>query len=311
MVLVHGGGGKAFANWAEMWAKRGYATLAMDLSGCGPDGKRTPDGMPDQGHHDKFFTLGRGVRETWPYHAVAAVVRGTSLLAAQDEVDPERIGVTGISWGAYAACIAVGLDDRLKVAVPVYGCGFLHEDSCWLGELAKLSEEHRRLWVESFDPSRYLGQARLPMLWVNGTNDFAYPLDSYQKSYRLPRGPRALCVTVRMPHGHEAGWAPEEIGLFVDHHLRGGTPLAAIGPMRVKDDRIEASFQSRSPVLRGALHYTTDTGAWDRRTWQSAAAEVGRTRVRARLPEARPIVFFLTITDSRGATVSTEHRESK
>ena len=29
MVLVHGGGGRAFKEWAELWAARGYAALAM------------------------------------------------------------------------------------------------------------------------------------------------------------------------------------------------------------------------------------------------------------------------------------------
>src|SRR4029434_8375684 len=33
IVLVHGGGGKAFSAWAEHWAKQGYVALAMDLSG--------------------------------------------------------------------------------------------------------------------------------------------------------------------------------------------------------------------------------------------------------------------------------------
>src|SRR4051812_15857510 len=38
MVLVHGGGGKAFREWATLWAERGYAALAMDLAGHGPKG---------------------------------------------------------------------------------------------------------------------------------------------------------------------------------------------------------------------------------------------------------------------------------
>ena len=38
MLLVHGGGGKAFREWAEHWAQRGYVALAMDLSGNGPAG---------------------------------------------------------------------------------------------------------------------------------------------------------------------------------------------------------------------------------------------------------------------------------
>src|SRR5579883_3563830 len=54
MVLAHGGGGKAFAEWANLWAERGYAALAMDLAGHGPDGKRRPDGGPPQDDGTKF-----------------------------------------------------------------------------------------------------------------------------------------------------------------------------------------------------------------------------------------------------------------
>ena len=53
MVLVHGGGGKAFREWAEHWAKRGYVVLAMDTAGCGPNGP-LPDGGPGQDDTGKF-----------------------------------------------------------------------------------------------------------------------------------------------------------------------------------------------------------------------------------------------------------------
>jgi hypothetical protein len=86
--------------------------------------------------------------------------------------------------------------------VPVYGCGFLGENSAWLADFKKMGEARAARWLSMWDPSVYLPRAKLPMLWVTGTNDFAYPMDSLQKSYRLPSGPRALCITVRMPHGH-------------------------------------------------------------------------------------------------------------
>ena len=308
MVLVHGGGGKAFPEWATLWAKRGYAALAMDLAGKGPDGKRLPDGMPDQGHHDKFMTLAKGIRETWPYHAVAAVIRGHSLLRAQPEVDPQRIGLTGISWGGYLTCIVAGLDGRFQIAVPVYGCGFLADNSAWLPLFnGKLSPSHRKLWVETFDPSVYLGGAAMPMLWVNGTNDHFYPLDSYQRSYRLPSGPRTLCVTVRMPHGHPSGWRPVEIGLFADQVLRGGKPLAKLGPMQVKGRDVTATVEAAVPIAKASLHYTTDAGIWEKRQWKTEPARLADGTVRATLPAVRPLVFFLTLSDRRGATVSAEH----
>src|SRR4051794_38754470 len=103
VVLVHGGGGTAFREWVELWQKRGYVALAMDLAGVGPDGKRLPDGGPGQSDADKFYFEG-GVKDFWTYHAVASVLRGVSLLASLPEVDPKRIGVTGISWGGYLTC---------------------------------------------------------------------------------------------------------------------------------------------------------------------------------------------------------------
>ena len=55
---------------------------------------------------------------------MADVIRGVSLLASLPDVDSKRLGITGISWGGYLTCIVASLDDRLRVAVPVYGCGF-------------------------------------------------------------------------------------------------------------------------------------------------------------------------------------------
>jgi len=308
MVLVHGGGGKAFREWAELWAKRGYAAIAMDLAGKGPDGKRLPDGGPDQTHVQKFDHIARGIKTAWTYHAVANVIRAHSLLRSLPDVDADRTGITGISWGGYLTCIVAGLDDRFKVAAPVYGCGFLHENSAWLDALAKMPPADRKRWIETFDPSRYLPGCRMPMLFVNGTNDFAYPLDSYRKSYRRVRGPRTLCVTVGMKHSHVHGWAPKEIGLFVDSVLRGAKTLARFVDDTRKGKEVVARFKAAVPVRSAALHCTTDAGAWNDRKWQSVPARLEADRVVAHLPAEKGIVYFMTLTDDRGAIVSTEHR---
>lgn len=310
MLCVHGGGGKAFREWADLWAKRGYVALAMDLAGKGADGMRHADSGPDQTDVDKFgdFTLDT-IGDMWTYHAVAAVVRGHSLLASRPEVDKGRIGITGISWGGYLTCIVAGIDDRLKCAVPVYGCGFLGDNSAWVERLGKMTAAQSKLWLDEFDPSKYVGGATCPMLFVNGTNDFAYPLDSYQKTYGLPQGPVTLCVRVRMPHGHPPGWAPTEIGTFVDSILKDDKPLAKVAAPTVVEGNASATFTSRTPVENGELHYAVATGPWQRREWKSVPAVVERGKVRALLPAARPLVYFLSITDDRGAYVSSPHAE--
>jgi dienelactone hydrolase len=308
MVLVHGGGGTAFSEWAALWAQRGYCAMAMDLGGCGPGQKRLPDGGPGQGDEEKFGDFADAqVKRMWTYHAVADAIRGHSLLASRKEVDANRVGVTGISWGGYLTCILAGVDDRFKVAVPVYGCGFLHHNSVWLPRFAKMTSEQRDRWVRWFDPSQYLPGVRCPILFMNGTNDFAYPLDSYQKCYRLVPGAVDVRIEVRMPHGHQQGWNPKEIGLYVDSVLKGSDPLTRLGAMKMEGGRASARFAAKVPVVKGQLHYTSDQGKWQDRKWLSVDAEIACDTVSAKLPEARPLVFYLSVTDQRGAMTSTQH----
>ena len=311
MVLVHGGGGTAFAEWAQLWAKRGYIAIAMDLAGHGEGRKRLPDGGPNQDDPSRFGQ--HDVKDMWSYHAVAAVIRGHSLLRSLPNVDADRIGITGISWGGYLTCMVAGLDDRFKVAVPVYGCGFIHESSVWVPTFGKMKDDWRKTWIDNFEPSKYLGNAKMPMLFVNGTNDFAYPLDSYQKSYRLVKD-RNLCVTVNMPHGHPQGWAPKEIGLLVDQHLRDGKKLFRFGEERInrQGDMVMTGIIQTHDIKTVSLHWTTDTkSAWPKRKWESRKAEclIGNATdfFRVALPKDRPLIYFLTATDGRGAIASTEH----
>ncbi len=309
MVLVHGGGGKAFPLWAEHWAKRGYCAIAMDLAGNGPAG-RLPDGGPDQVDTTKFRDFTEAdAKDMWTYHAVAAVLRAHSLLASRPEVDKHRIGVTGISWGGYLTCIVAGIDDRLKVAVPVYGCGFLHENSVWLeGRIAKMTPEHRERWVSFFDPSRYLAGVSCPILFLNGSNDFAYPMDSYKKCYSLvAERLRKVSVKIKLPHGHI--WTFGEVDQFVDSQLIGGPPLATLSAMNIAGDSASTKVTASAPPVKAEFHFTTDSGPWQKRNWQTVPAQLADGVVTAKLPAERPLACYLSVTDSRGVAVSTQHEE--
>ena len=315
VVCIHGGGGTAFREWAELWAKRGYAAIAMDLAGHRPvEGKdphsrenrtRLPDGGPNQTDEEKFFSIAQPPSEQWPYHAVASAVRAHSLIRSFPEVDPDRTAVTGISWGGYLTCIVAGVDDRFKAAVPVYGCGFLHENSVWLPRFAKMTPEDRERWITLWDPSRYLPAVSMPILFINGTNDAAYPLDSYMKSYDAVRGTKQIRVTVNMPHSHPEGWAPKEIGLFIDHHLRGGEPLPSVGEPKNGKGIVQLSCTSPAKIKEAALHFTTDDSAINKREWQSKPAKIEGDSITVESPPAEATAWFITVTDERGATVST------
>ena len=78
MVLVHGGGGTAFADWVKLWNSRGYAAIAMDLCGCLPersqDKWRRHDLGGPPGWDASFSQLDDPIDQQWTYQAVSAVV---------------------------------------------------------------------------------------------------------------------------------------------------------------------------------------------------------------------------------------------
>lgn len=322
VVLLHGGGGTAFREWAELWAKRGYAAIAMDLAGYQPIAgqnahapnhrQRIDHPGPDQTEDEKFGSIDKPVNEQWPYHAVANAIRAHSLLRSFPEVDANRTAVTGISWGGYLTCITAGVDQRFQAAVPVYGCGFLHENSAWLNLFEKMQATERERWIKLWDPSQYLPKVSQPILFVNGTNDFAYPLDSYMKSFDLVPGDKQLCVTVNMPHSHPAGWAPTEIALFIDQHVRDGQPLLRVSDPQVEDGQVTidvSGMSGENALVSAELHYTTGSEAINQRQWQTRAASLGSpgetVKVTAAVPPKEATAWFLTVKDSRQATVST------
>jgi dienelactone hydrolase len=307
VVLVHGGQGKAYPEWALMWAARGYAALALDLRGNGPDGRRLADGGPELDSQNLFFV---GTRQAWPYHGVAATVRAVSLLRSLPQVDGDRIGVTGISWGGVVTCLVAGIDDRIRAAAPVYGCGFVYEDGAFIGAFLTMDAWQRLAWATTFDPSSYLGQARAPMLFVTGTNDGAFALGTWQKSARLAPG-HQLCAVPGLAHGQAAGSSVPTVGLFMDQHLKRGEPIPLFlgqGQTVHKGNvTVVAQFLAAAPVARAELYWTTTKGPWMNKKWAGQAARVGPGWVRAELPPQRPLAYFLSVTDQRGATVSTEH----
>ena len=306
VVLVHGGGGTAFKEWVELWAKRGYAAIAMDLAGCETERKRLPDGGPGQSDKEKFGAIDQPVENHWTYHAIANVILAHSLIRSFKEVDASRTAVTGISWGGYLTCIVAGLDNRFKAAVPVYGCGFLHENSVWLNQFAKMTPQQKDKWVRLWDPSMYVGSSTMSVFFVNGTNDFAYPLDSYSKTYQPVKSKRNFRITVNMPHGHQQGWAPEEIGLFVDQYLKGGIPLPIVMRPKLTNEEAHATVKSKTNLTSANLYYTTGTEPINKLNWENIPARVDGKRIISTSPPDEATIWFLTVSDSREAVVSSE-----
>lgn len=147
----------------------------------------------------------------------------------------------------------------------------------------------------------------MPLLWVTGSNDFAYPLSALQLSYRLPAGERWLAIRLRMPHAHGgAGEKPEEIRVFADSILKGGQPLARVGGFWREGAEVSVDYTAQVPIVAAELNYTRAEGRWQDRLWESVPAEIRAGRASAVLPEGARVYYF-NLFDERGCVVSTEH----
>ncbi|MDR1280078.1 MAG: acetylxylan esterase [Opitutaceae bacterium] len=314
IVLVHGGGGTAFRDWVKLWMDRGYAAIAMDTCGCIPvaeDGmavksKRHPDGgAPFAG--GGFKQAGLPVQDQWMYHAVAAVIRGHSLLRSMPGVDADRIGLTGISWGGIITEIVASVDNRFKFAAPVYGCGFLGENSFWLTtEFQKTDTESVETWLRLWDPSQHLFRARLPMLFCNGTNDKHFRPDSWQKTYRLVSVPVTLSLKPRMGHGHPPSGDPREITVFADSIFKGTPPPPAVIAQGESQGHSWIEYKNAVPLKGIHFLYTQDGGDWSLRTWRQESATVSGNRGSFAIP-AGATAWYFNLLDERGCIVSSEH----
>jgi hypothetical protein len=152
----------------------------------------------------------------------------------------------------------------------------------------------------------YVGSATMPVFFINGTNDFAYPLDSYSKTYGLVKGKRNLRITVNMPHGHQQGWAPKEIGLFVDQYLKSGVPLPIVMKPQLTGEKVRARIVSKTTPVSANLYYTTGSAPINKLDWESMPAFVEGKFIVSSAPPDEATIWFLTVTDSREAIVSSE-----
>jgi dienelactone hydrolase len=317
LVLVHGGGDRAFRDWVTFWAGKGYAAIAMDLAGCGPNAageydklykpQRLVRGGPGQDGQRKILDINLPLTEQWPYHAVANVILAHSLIRSLPGVDPERTAVAGISWGGYLTCIAAGVDPRFKAAMPFYGCGFLAAHSVWkdMGLFADLGEARARRWTELWDPARYAGQITVPLFAVTGAQDFAYPLESFAKTYALPTGTVQFRITPDMGHGAQFLTTTPEAVVFMDSILRGGTPLPRVRTPHIAGGTAAVQITG-GLIVKAQFHYTTADGPTKTREWQTVDATVAGGVASAPLPPGPIALAYFTATTSGNITLSSE-----
>jgi dienelactone hydrolase len=280
VVLVHGGGGTAFKDWVRKWNEHGFAAIAIAVEGQ----TDVPLAAPDRGKNEFwqrhawsgparngiYGDSGEPLADQWMFHAVADTVLANSLLRAQPGVDAAHVGVMGISWGGVITSTVIGLDPRFAFAVPTYGCGHLADAANQYGRALGGNALYHEVW----DPMRWLGRARLPVLWLSWPEDQHFPLDCQAACYRAAPGPHLVALIPGLKHSHPAGWNPPDSYAFAEGIVREGRPWLRQTRITQREGRVEVDFVSARPLERATLVSTTDRGFTGARKWGQTPAEL-------------------------------------
>jgi dipeptidyl aminopeptidase/acylaminoacyl peptidase len=201
VLSIHGG---PHAMWSRheptMWhewqmlAARGYMVFA-----CNPRGS---DGY---GLDFRAALLHR-----WGEADLADLMSGVDELVARGLADPERLFITGGSYGGFMTAWVIGHDQRFKAAVAQRGVydliGFYSTSDIPLFTEWEFGanpwENADLLW--RFSPLAYVENMHTPLLLIHSENDFRAPIPAAEGLFVALRRLRREVEMVRYPRdGHE------------------------------------------------------------------------------------------------------------
>ncbi|HEY2136465.1 MAG TPA: prolyl oligopeptidase family serine peptidase [Xanthobacteraceae bacterium] len=144
-------------------------------------------------------------------------------MAARPEIDPEKIGITGVSFGSYCGTIVAGAEPRFR-ACALSGThhepgGFVHDEEAsptfkrrFMYMSGYTDEAKYDAFAKSLTLDAYAEKIRMPYLCLAGEFDELSPMRYTEELFARLKGPKRLVV-------------------YQDsRHSVGGVPSANLGP---------------------------------------------------------------------------------
>jgi len=222
IVVPHGGPQASWNAWSWQWnpwpfAARGYAVLL-------------PDPALSTGYGQRMQERGRGQYGGQPYRDVIAL---TDAALARDDLDADRTGFAGWSYGGYLGNWTATRTDRFKAIVTHAGMWNLesfYNDTDLHAYFQKIfgDPRTRRTRYEANSPHLDVAKMTTPMLIVHGGQDYRVPVG---QALALHNDLQRAGVPVRFlyfPDEKHGIGAPNHLRImyetvlnFFDHHVVG------------------------------------------------------------------------------------------
>ena len=207
ILYIHGGPaggfGHIFSFDFQMLTGAGYAVLLINYRGS-------------TGYGDEFSGMISGNLGRQEY---ADLMAGVDHAIEKGRIDPNRLGVCGLSYGGYLSCWIVGHTDRFKAAVPenpvtnwhsIYGVGDI-SPYLTAKEVGGVLHEAPDLYRNA-SPITYAHNCKTPTLLIQGEADHRCPAEQSEQFYTALKTNNCVVEMLRLPHmphmGSMAGSLP-------------------------------------------------------------------------------------------------------
>ena len=217
---IHGGPHMAYGSEFDFeiqWLSNSYAVLYANPRGS-------------TGYGEKFLWA---TWDGWGKLDYQDVMAGVDYAIAHYPVDPNRLGVTGYSYGGFLTNWVITQTTRFKAAV--VGAGI----SNWLSDYGtadiprtKESEFSGAPWeqeggerLRALSPITYAGNVKTPTLFVHGESDMRVPIEEGEQMYTALKKRHVEAKFIRYPGNYHGGWPPwdmvhryyQETGWWQEH----------------------------------------------------------------------------------------------
>ncbi|MBS0262392.1 MAG: acetylxylan esterase, partial [Planctomycetes bacterium] len=315
VLHIHGGGQTASVDWVRYWGRRGYVCVTFDF--CGKWEQRTeytdwgPLKQGNMAQASGGFQLRPTVRESSWFHWTLVSRRALTLLSQHPQVDPNRLGIFGISVGGTLTWMVAGVDARVRAAVPIYGCGYNYDRRNERWGLLVANADYN-LFQKLLGPEAYAPSVRCPVLFLSATNDGHGLMDRAYDALGATQAPKWQAISPRTDH-HVDPREGRTLPLWMDWQLKGAAPVPGSPKMRVTlnpagEPTAEIECEQEDQVTDVAVYYALGDERPQIRFWRSARGDRMGPSWRGTLPvlDAWDDLFaFANVTYMSGACLTT------
>lgn len=267
VVLIPGGGGTAFPQYAKYWMSKGFAVITLDYYNRRP----IPPAICNE-MNVPAIPFDGGSRQDHVAN-VANMVLAHSVLRSQPNVNPSKTAFVGLSWGSWYGLMLAAVDNRFKGGVAIY-CGDINRRGAFIN-------------------GRFHHAVKVPIYWVVSTNDQNMTVETISAAFNGCPKTYNHSIVVNLLHSH-TGFYFDSCIRMVSHFLNGAPNLPKLSRIKVKNGIAGAEILDRGKGIKEAfLCYTDSNKQYHLRRWNFIPAEIKGNTISAKIPE-KAHSYYLT-----------------